>query len=359
MPLAIAPQVEKWATRLLDVRNLFQGAAGVSVGLDLGSSLLKGVKLSRKEGRYRLVRTEVGVVPLGSKPAVHLAALQALLGRLDVREARIVTAVAGSGVVLRSVMMPKMSPQELRGAFTYEAEKYIPFKPEEAFLDFSVLGQREGGRMEVLLAAARRDLVMEHLEPLHGLGVFPSVVDLETVALANAWEIGSRSGEAKGVPGMGLLHVGARATVLDFLSGTQLQFAREIPVGGNVFTQAVAAALHVDLAEAEKIKCDPGKRAEQVQAALGPYWESWLNQCRVSFDFYESQFGRAVERLVLSGGSVRLAGFREWIESTTGLPTEAWNPLVPLERDGGTETQLPVPQGAFAVAVGLAVRGCQ
>ena len=349
-----------WAAKLKGLQGgwpeflqSFGKGSATTVGLDIGSSVMKGVKLVRKEGRLELLQLEKTEIPPGTAPSRQGRLLQQLVRQLDIREANVITAVGGSGCVLRSVVMPKMSPQELRNAFSFEAEKYIPFKPEDAFLDFAILGNRTDGRMEVLLAAAKKELVNNHLELLKKAGLSPDAVDLEMVALANAWEV-SHPGEASGA--VALLDIGAEGTISVFLLGSQLQFSRQISIGGSNFSQALSQSLQVDLSEAERIKCEPGSRSQDVEAALIPAWEEWLTQCRVSFDFYENQFGRGVERLVLSGGSARLAGFKKWVENAAGLPVIEWNPLAGIASRTDLKTAHQ-PDPSFGVALGLAVHG--
>ena len=206
--------------------------------------------------------------------------------------------------------------------------------------------------MEVLLAAARQEVVTAHLEMLSGAGVTPHALDLEAVALANAWALNHPSGDSEPVA---LIQIGARDTILNLCRGSELQFTREIPIAGESFTQTVAEALNVEVSAAEKIKCDPGRRREEVVLALQPRWEAWLAQCRASFDFYESQFGGKVTKIHLGGGSACLSGFQEWIRETCGLPVEIWNPLagVGAVADAGIAES---DRSSFGIAVGLAAR---
>ena len=312
------------------------------VGLDVGTASVKGLHLHRAGDRIEVVQTERAEIPPGSKADQRSNAVRKVLERLNYREVPLVASVGGPGTVLRRVSLPKMTPQELRSAFAFEAERYIPFKMDEVFFDFSILAERSGGQMDVLLAAARRELVNDLLELLAPCDVTPLAVDLEMVALTNAW-IGSSQAE-NGVTA--LLHIDGMGTVLDFIRDSQLEFAREISVGGSAFTQAVAAGLHLEVPEAERLKCRPEGRETEVRAAMQPAWEEWLSQCRVSFDFYEHQFGHRVERLVLSGGAARMSGFKDWIQQeASGLPTKVWDPM-------GNDP-------SFAIAMGLALRGVQ
>ena len=288
-----------------------------------------------------MIQAEREEIPLGADKEQRSSKVRKVLERLNHHDLPVVASVGGAGTVLRRVSLPKMTPQELQVAFGYEAERYIPFKMEEVFFDFAILGERPGGQMDVLLAAARRELVSDLLGLLSVCDVTPLAVDLEMVALTNAWEGASSQPVESGVTA--LLHLDSQGTVLDFIRDSQLEFAREINVGGSAFTEAVAAGLHLEIPEAEQLKCRPEGREEEVRVAMQPAWEEWLSQCRVSFDFYEHQFGQRVERLILSGEAARMPQFKDWVEETSGLPATLWEPM-------GKEP-------SFAIAVGLALRG--
>ena len=99
-----------------------------------------------------------------------------------------------------------------------------------------------------------------------------------------------------------------------------------------------------------------GDRLADLQAAVQAPWEEWLSQSRVSFDFYENQFGNRVERIYLSGGSSGLTDLKEKLKETIGLPVEEWNPLAVLASDSDPQ-QMKSAGPALAIALGLALRG--
>lgn len=321
--------------------------------MDVGSASVKGVKLLRTSQGPKILQWGRMLFLPGADRAQRVQQIRSLLKALDSHGTAIVTAVGGPGTVVRPVPMPKMSAQELKTALSFEAEKHIPFKLDEVFLDAPILSDLPNNRQEILLVAARKDLVNAHLELLTAAEAAAQVVDLEPVALANAWEV---SHPEVGSQAVGLVHIGGRGTILNFFSGIRLRFTREIPYGGESFTQALAEGLKMDVSEAEKLKCEPGERTQEVRSAIQPGMEKWLTQCRASFDFYENQFGSRVERLALSGGSAGLSGFQEWIQETAGLPTEIWNPTAGLKGDPHGP---PVgPEGVtLGVALGCALRG--
>ncbi|MBI1953016.1 MAG: pilus assembly protein PilM [Candidatus Omnitrophica bacterium] len=318
-------QLQGLTARFTLAEKLFKSSSA-SIGLDLGSSFLKGVRLSKEPKGFKL--EEAVCLPVGPKGDGKTQALQELAAELKLQGAKLSTAVSGAQSVLRTATFPKMTKEELGAALAFEAEKHIPFKLEEVFFDFQILEEKPGNRMEVLLAAARRDLVDSHLAVLQGADLIPDVVDLEASALANAWEV-SPAGQDQEVAG--LVHLGARGTLVNFFLGKRLQFSREIPFGTNFFSEAPAEALQTK-------------------------WEEWLAQCRTSFDFYENQFGQGVKRLVLSGGASRSAGFLKWLPEASGLPVEPWNPASGLTC--ALEAKKLEEWGSgLGVAIGLAIRG--
>ncbi len=185
--------------------------------------------------------------------------MQKILREFSSDKKPLFSAVGGPGTVLRTVTVPKMTREELKTSLHFEAEKYIPFKLDEVFIDSAILKDQTGGRMDVLIAAARKDVVQAHLDFLSSAGAVPQVLDLEPIALANAWELSPPPG--LGEKPAGLLHLGARGTILNFFSGTTLQFSREIPIGGDLFTRKIADGLGLDVPAAERMKCQPAELA--------------------------------------------------------------------------------------------------
>jgi type IV pilus assembly protein PilM len=311
------------------------------IGLDAGSSSIKGVLLQKSPSGLLPPKCALQEIHPAGDAVTRLKGLQAVLQDLAAQKKPVISAVGGPGTVLRPVMVPKMTAEELKTSLRFEAEKYIPFKLDEVFIDSAILRDQAGGRMEIFIAAARKNLVQGHLEMLSAAGVVPQAVDLEPIALANAWELAPPAELGDGPAG--LAHIGARGTILNFFSAKQLQFSREIPFGGEFFTRQIADGLKMNAAEAERIKRQPGDRLNEIRMLLQPKWETWTEQCRASLDFYENQYGRRVERLFLSGGSALLSGLTAGMGETFGLPVQVWNPL-----SAGP---------GLAIAVGLAARG--
>lgn len=289
-----------------------QKAPRTQVGLDIGPSSVKAVRVVRAgPGELRIAQAVTA-------PTLHQA-----LQELDARQVPVNIAVGGVGTVVRWATFPRMNPQELRAALSFEAEKYIPFKLDEVYLDSCMTAELASGTMEVLLAAARKELVEEQRKRVLEEGIPPSVVDLEPLALANAAEADPRFPRSGGVA---LAHVDERGTILDLFQDGRLRFVREVAVQ---------------------------KEAEASPQLLR---DEWLAECRRSFDFYENQHGQRIEKLLISGEGTGAAGFLEWLQSAAGLPVERWNPALGLPGDVDPARMEKEGPG-LAIAVGLAARG--
>ena len=82
-----------------------------------------------------------------------------------------------------------MTMEELEESIQWEAEQYIPFDINDVNIDVQLLDAGDDpGQMEVLLVAARKELVSEYQSLIHQAGLKPVVVDVDAFAVANMFE---------------------------------------------------------------------------------------------------------------------------------------------------------------------------
>ncbi len=243
--------------------------AAAAVGVDIGSAWIKIVELvGGRDGfsvRARLtVPTPPGTVRGGriSFPPVVGRVLRDALSHAGIRTRRAVASVSGHVSLVREVRLPRLSGDELREAARFEVMRYLPYPITEATYDAFVLGEvpdTGAARMEVLLAAARTDLLAQHVDTLRAAGLEPAVIDVEPFALLRAMV---PAGTPAGRPGL-YLHLGATHTGILIVDGTTPRVARSVVGGGNVITQRIAAQRGLSLEEAEtyKIRLSGQRRA--------------------------------------------------------------------------------------------------
>jgi type IV pilus assembly protein PilM len=332
------------------------------VGLDIGSSEVKAVELS--EVGDQLVITGFGRSKIPTKEGVNDAIADALR-RSGIKTKRVATAVSGRSVIVRYINMVAMSDEELKSALRYEADKYIPFELDEVVLDCARLedpNEAAGGQkeMKVLLVAVKRNLIDEHVQTIQSLGLVPTVIDVDSFALGNAFELNSlnspRVDDDKKV--IALVDIGAVKTNINILKATTSYFSREVYLAGNDFTESIARRLGVDQVEAAEMKVNPEGREESIEESILPVLDDLGNEIHLSFDYFENQFDHEVDEVYISGGSAGLPGLKTSIERNSDRRISSWAPTENLEiRSERIDVQeLKDHKGQLAIAVGLASR---
>jgi type IV pilus assembly protein PilM len=332
------------------------------IGLDIGSRAIKAVELTR-EG-HGFVMTGYGQTEVLSEDQRPDAILEVLRDN-PFHTKRVVTAVYGKSVIVRYLSMMRMPEEDLRNAIRYEADKYIPFDIEDIVMDsqpFADDGLVEGGEneMRVLLVAVKRALIDDHVSLLNGLGLQPTIIDVDSFAVGNAFEL-ARGGafyEEDAGRAIALLDIGANKTNINIFLGGTSYFTREIYLAGDDFTHAIAKRIGLDVESAEERKREPGEHPEEVMEAVMPTFDDLANEILLSFDYFENQFDREVEEVFLSGGGARMTGIEEALERTLNRPTHRWDPAEGIEvHEGTVDSELVHAHSSqLAVAIGLASR---
>jgi len=329
------------------------------VGLDIGSHCIKAIELACD--KYDHVITGYAQVEV-SNESVRQEAVAELMRAARFRSKRIATSVSGKNVIFRYIQMADMSDDKLVQAVRLEADKYIPFDIDEVELDVQKLAKVEGqdGKPEAkcLLTAAKKAVVANHAKLLLDLGLQPVSVGVDGFALGNAWEFGEQVNPGIQEPErtVALVDVGATKSSINILHDSISCFAREVPMGGQDFTNALVRRLGIEAAQAEEMKRDPGDQLNVVEEAMAQVIEDLGNEVNLSFDFFENQFDGEVQEVWITGGSALLPFLEESFERIFEKRTKTWNPIEGLKVRADNVDVEALNQFApqLAVAVGLA-----
>jgi len=329
------------------------------VGLDIGSSCIKAVELTRD--KYDHVVTGYAQIDVANEGA-RQDAIAELMRAAKFRSKRVATAVSGKNVIFRYVSMPEMAPDKLVQAVRLEADKYIPFDVNEVELDAHKLGSGTdaNGRpdMKVLLVAAKKTVVADHARMLTELGLQPASIGVDGFALGNAWELADQVNPGIQEPGrtVALIDIGAAKSSINILRDNVSCFAREVPMGGQDLTNAIARRLGIEPSQAEAQKREPGEQVGLIAEASAQVLEDLGNEINLSFDFFENQFDGEVQEVWLTGGSVLLPFLEESFEKIFEKRTKTWNPIegLKVKADNVDVEALNRQAPQLAVAIGLA-----
>ncbi|NWG32783.1 MAG: type IV pilus assembly protein PilM, partial [Rhodocyclaceae bacterium] len=173
---------------------LFPGKKRI-VGLDVGSKLTKAVEMEHMKDGYLVTNLAIAATPEGSilegeitNREEVIASVKSLLKSYGIKTKDVVTAVAGKDVIIKKIPVDRMEPVELREVIRWEAAQHIPFEIDDVVLDFHILGTpKDGNQMDVLLVAAKKEKVEERISLICDCGLNPVVVDVDSLALTNAF----------------------------------------------------------------------------------------------------------------------------------------------------------------------------
>lgn len=336
------------------------------MGLDIGSSAVKGIELKPGRQGYRV--TAIGVEPLPPDSIVDGAiidsgavadAVRRLFDQKQFKARQVAASLSGNSVIVKKITLPTMTEQELGESIHWEAEQYIPFDIQDVNLDYQILDGNAGrGNMDVLLVAAKKEKIADYTGVIAQAGRTPVVVDVDAFALQNAFEANYDIDPAVVTA---LMNIGASGITINILAGTTSVFTRDISIGGNAYTEAVQREFDLTYEQADQLKhgaAIDGVTPDDVRPVLAAVTENVLLEIQKTFDFYRATASSdRLDRIMLSGGGARLSGLQAALQDRFGLPIE---PLDPFRRVAFDEAKLGMPKSeagpTSAVALGLALR---
>lgn len=343
------------------------------IGLDIGSSGIKFCQLKESKRGYQLVNFGLALLPPETIVDGALIAtdtivetLRELFNAHRVRGKDVALSVSGHPVIIRKIALPPMTQEELNESIQWEAEQYIPFDMSDVYLDVEILNSNssEDGQMEVLLVAAKKDMVDDYVELVREAGLNPKVVDVDCFSVQNQFEV---SYDLPLTETIVLINIGASVTNINIVSRGITTFTRDItPLGGNLYTEEIQKQLDVSYEEAEILKAggELGADADavvpqEVERVIHMVSEGVASEIQRSLDFYTATSANAqISRIYLSGGTAKIPSLYRTIEQKLGVPVEIINPFKNIEVDSNRfdlEYLRDVAPIA-AVATGLALR---
>ena len=351
----------------MNLKGLFRSKNAAGVGLDIGSNSIKLAEVARRGGK--LVLTNYGISELLPEAIVDgevmdrevvIDTIRELFQARKFANKDVTTAVSGRAVIVKKILVDKMPPEQMSEAVYLEAEQHIPYGIEDVYLDYQVLRpevEKNEEKMELLLVAAKKDMVDAHAALVQEAGLTPRIIDVDSFAVQNAYEANYTPEEVETVL---LMNIGAFVTNLNIVRTGIPLFTRDLSIAGNTSLEQIQRRLNVDRDEARKLLLTPADQVvEEVREIVASIGEDLSVGVERSLSFLKSS-GEAerVDRMVLSGGSSRIPGLLNHFADRHGVPVEVGNPLARVSYDEslfhGEDFDTVSP--ALMVAVGLALR---
>ncbi len=314
---------------------MFFGSKKV-IGIDLGSSSIKLIELETNGKEFSLVSFGVSPTPSDSiangqiNDAAALAgSIQTLLRETKTKCKSAATGMWGSAIIIKKISIPKVDSKILRETIRFEAEQYIPFEISSVALTHVVLSSKSSpDTMDVLVVAAKSDQLLQYVEAITLSQIKCSVMDANSIALANCFELNYGKFRNETVA---LMNFGAEITNFVVLHHGDLVFCRDIGVGGNNFTSEISRVLNVSNEEAESFKLSSSSGVgvpDDVYSVINTETERMVDEIKNSFDFFSaSNNGLTISRVFFSGGGSHVSTLVQQIAIALGVTFEKMDPF--------------------------------
>ena len=336
------------------------------VGLDIGSHTIKAVELEGESSKnYKLIRWGISA-PLAEAIVdgeimdrqLVTDAISNLLESRGIKSRNVVAAVSGRAVIVKKITMNRLSAEDAQQAVYWEAEQHVPYDINDVSLDFEILGPapQDPKQMQVLLVAAKKDMVMSFSDLMREAGLQPIIVDVDSFAAQNALQANYDFSPDEVVA---ILNVGSEITNINIIQAGVPYFTKDLQVGGNSFIEAAQRKFNLSQSEAAAaVRGESGGNLEmasvieQVSESIATALE------RAQVFLRTANEAGALSRIMLCGGASMTPGLPEFLNRRFGVPADIANPLSRIGYDPGLFAGQDVMKVApsLTVGIGLALR---
>ena len=339
------------------------GRKKTTVGLDIGSGFVKMVQVDHGSDTPEVTR--VAMRPLLPDAIVEgeimdhgLVAdtVSGLFQEVGMKGADVGTAVGGHDVIIKKIEMDRMKESDAREVIRWEAEQHVPFDIKSVELDFQILNpENQGAQMEVLLVAAKRELVDNRVSLVADAGLAASAIDVDAFALHNAFE--HNYPEAmQGI--VALANVGHEVTNVNILEDGVPILTRDIPFGSRRVREDLQRERGLTAEQAEDVV-----QARETVHDLANFVESSADEVAVGIErasafLMTREDGHSVGQIFLSGGGARIPGMTETLGRRMNVPTQLVNSFerTPVQANAAGDISISEAAPMLLLPLGLALR---
>lgn len=335
------------------------GRPRARLGIDIGSSQIKVVVAFVYEGRIFVEHALCFGTPQGAVAGYVVqdtdavaAAIRSALDVAGVSERATVACVPAPAAMIKRFNLSMAATDDIESVVHAEVDNLSPVgSTDSLFVDYQVLERADEDGLEVLVAAARSEVVCSYVRVVEAAGLVAEAVDVDSLALTNMFALSCRLEAARTVA---LIHVGARFSLVIIYSHGRPAVTGDVPVG---------TACHADQGgDVAECRLAPDFDPEAAPSASAPHWR---DHAAAEIDralrfYWPASAGDRLDEILLSGGAVWEPEFLQSLSERTGVQVRSVDPFHQMKRrferharDGS------VCAAQFAVATGLALHALE
>jgi type IV pilus assembly protein PilM len=356
----------------------------VRVGIDIEQASMVGAQIRTGRQGHTLTAVSARALPDGLMFEGEVVDVDGLAEELKTfwkaagfTGKRFSVGIANQKIVVRTMEFPIIDPKELRAAIEFQAQEAIPIPLDEAILDFQVLSttadEGEGGRQQVLIVAAQRDMIAQFMQVAKKAGLAVDGIDLQAFALMRSVAppvafVDQGAPQADGASA--LINIGAGISNIVVASGGTPQFTRVVNLGYETLVQAVMQNRGLTHQEADMLRLTVGLTGSAAAAAdleavtvnevhevFDSTCESFADEIRRSIDYYHSlQQDAPIARILISGEGALTRNMCDYLAAALHLQVALGNPLqfIAENKSKLPQQELELIAPRLAIALGLA-----
>lgn len=352
--------------------SLFGNKQPQMLGLDISSTCVKLLEISKNKGKYRIDSYAVEPLPANAvvektiqgEEGVEAAgeAVKRAVKRSGSKTKLACLAVPSSAAITKEISMPAdLTEDQIEAQIQLEAEQYIPYPADEVYMDFLVLGPnaKNPETVDVLIAASRDENVGARTGAVRPAGLTPKEVGVEAYAIEDAFKLLSHQVPDYGVDKtVAIVDIGATMTSLNVLHDGKLAYTREQPFGGKQLTEEIMRRYGLSFEDAGRVKKEGGLPENYEPEVLTPFKETMSQQVGRFLQFYYSATEQEhVDHIILAGGCANIPNIADIVEHNLGITTSIADPFAHVEIDKRVaQNRLMNDATALLIACGLALR---
>jgi len=356
------------------------------VGIDIGTSSIKIVELSKDGGRFKLENygffelesIEEALSVAGSLVKSHVARLsdndlawgiKEIFKRSKMSARDAVASLPSFSTFATTVTMPYLSEKDMAKTIGFEARKYVPLPLDDVVLDWSIINIAANGNpqpgdsglqpvsakpptVEVFLVAVPKQETERYKSIMKNASLNLRALELENAALIRAL-VGND------LSSLAIINIGGRSTSILIVDTGFERVSHNYEIGGFEITRSISKSLNVSLKRAEELKRSFGlKDAENnvIHQAMSSLIDMMAFETKKTIHSYEELKKTKIGRVLLVGGLANMPNFADYFGAKLGMPLTLGNSLarvvIPKELEG-LQGEL---NSTFAIAIGLAMR---
>lgn len=243
--------------------------------------------------------------------------------------------IASSAIIVREILLPKVSSNEVEGILKYQIGEYLPMDPEEYVIQHQIIGNGEEDGIEklnVLIIAVPKEIVESHFSLINQLNMKPCVMDFQSNSISKILvynELINGTYKTRDLT-FAAIDIGHNSTNVTIEKNGSIQVSRVIEFGGDDIDKKVFSILdfskeelevqkkEIDISRFDEDYSEKNRLSNVVKTSI----EEIMDMVDKVFRYYTSRdVGNKIHMILLYGGISNLNGIENLFSNYFNIPT--------------------------------------